>query len=65
MISSCGLIMAATMSSLAATGLPLLQQLGFGFAFGVLLDTFVVRPLLVPAFYLLAGRKGPQQMSKA
>ncbi len=55
-ISSCGLIMAATLSSLAATGLSLLQQLGFAFAFGVLLDTFVVRPLLVPACYLLLHR---------
>jgi len=64
-ISSCGLIMAATMGSLAATGLPLLQQLGFGFAFGVLLDTFVVRPLLVPGLYLLVGRKGSAQAGKA
>ncbi len=56
-VSSCGLIMAATLGSLAATGLPLLQQLGFAFAFGVLLDTFVVRPVLVPAFYLLSRRR--------
>ncbi|MFQ5489726.1 MAG: MMPL family transporter [Phycisphaerae bacterium] len=55
-ISSCGLIMAATLCSLAATGLPLLQQLGFAFAFGVLLDTFVVRPLVIPAAYLLSLR---------
>ncbi|MCH7813758.1 MAG: MMPL family transporter [Planctomycetes bacterium] len=55
-ISSCGLIMAATLGSLAATGLPLLQQLGFAFACGVLLDTFLVRPLLVPACYLLLRR---------
>ena len=55
-VSSCGLIMAATLGSLAATGLSLLQQLGFAFAFGVLLDTFLIRPLLVPAFYLLARR---------
>jgi RND superfamily putative drug exporter len=56
-ISSCGLIMAATLGSLGATGLSLLQQLGFAFAFGVLLDTFVVRPLMVPAFYLLLRRR--------
>ncbi len=55
-ISSCGLIMAATLVSLAATGLPLLQELGFAFATGILLDTFVVRPLFVPAFFLLAER---------
>ncbi|MCP4249974.1 MAG: MMPL family transporter [bacterium] len=63
-ISSCGLIMAATLGSLAATGLPLLQQLGFAFACGVLLDTFVVRPLLVPACYLLL-RRLPGRMGNA
>jgi len=56
-ISGCGLIMAATLGSLAATGLSLLQELGFAFAFGVLLDAFVVRPLLVPACYLLTRRR--------
>lgn len=63
-ISSCGLIMAATLGSLAATGLSLLQQLGFAFAFGVLLDTFVVRPLLVPAFYLLSRRRGSDGVAR-
>lgn len=52
-ISSCGIIMAATLGSLWAGGLSLLMQLGFSLALGILIDTFFVRPLLIPSFYLL------------
>ena len=57
-ISSCGVIMAATTGSLMAGELKLLVQLGFALALGMLIDTFIVRPLLLPAFIALTGRTG-------
>ncbi|HVS37997.1 MAG TPA: MMPL family transporter [Gemmataceae bacterium] len=56
-ITSCGLIMAGTFATLMLAGLNTLVQIGFALAFGVLLDTFVVRPFLVPAFTLLMWRR--------
>jgi RND superfamily putative drug exporter len=55
-ISYCGMAMAATLSSLASSPLRLLQELGTAFFLGLVLDTFIVRPLMVPAFILVFGR---------
>jgi len=57
-ISSCGLIMAATLGSLMTGDIVLLKQLGFALALGMLVDTFLVRSLVLPAFVALTGRTG-------
>ncbi len=55
-ISSAGLILAGTFAALMTLPLRDLFQLGFAVAFGVLIDTFIVRPVLVPSIVLLLGR---------
>ncbi len=55
-ISSCGLIMAATLGSVMAGDVRLMVQLGFAFALGMLIDTFAVRPLILPSVILITGR---------
>jgi RND superfamily putative drug exporter len=56
-ITSAGLVLAATFAALGVLPILFLAQLAFIVAFGVLLDTFVVRSLLVPA---LAHDIGPK-----
>src|SRR5204863_1022263 len=58
-ITSCGLIMAGTFATLMLSGLNTLIQIGFALAFGVLIDTFIVRPFLVPACVMVfwGGKK--------
>jgi len=55
-ITSAGLILAGTFAVLATLPIQVLVQFGTITAIGVLLDTFVVRPFLVPAITLLLGR---------
>ncbi len=54
-ITSAGLILAGTFSVLAVMPMQVLVQFGVVTAIGVLLDTFIVRPLLVPAITTVLG----------
>ena len=54
-ITSAGLILAGTFGSMASAPLVVLFQIGVAVAVGVLLDTFVVRSILVPALTTLVG----------
>ncbi|MEV8250531.1 MMPL family transporter [Microbacterium sp. NPDC076768] len=55
-ITSAGLVLAATFAALSVIPILFLVQLAFIVAFGVLLDTFVVRSLLVPALTYDIGK---------
>jgi RND superfamily putative drug exporter len=55
-ITSAGLVLAATFGALAVLPLLVLVELAFAVAFGVLLDALVVRVLLVPALTVDLGR---------
>jgi RND superfamily putative drug exporter len=55
-ITSAGIILAATFSVLATLPIQVLVQFGLITALGVLMDTFIVRPFLVPAITSLLGR---------
>jgi RND superfamily putative drug exporter len=55
-ISSAGIVLAATFAALAVVPLVLLIELAFTVAFGVLVDTLLVRTLLVPALIYDVGR---------
>mgnify|MGYP000979448906 FL=1 len=56
-ITSAGIVLAATFGVLGILPLVFLAELGFAVAFGVLLDTIIVRSLLVPALVREIGPK--------
>jgi len=66
-ITSAGLVLASTFGVLAILPLVFLAEIGFAVAFGVLLDTVVVRSILVPALGTEIGRKiwWPSKLARA
>lgn len=55
-ITSAGLVLAGTFAAMGSLPLVFAAELGFAVAFGVLLDTMIVRSVLVTALTLDAGR---------
>ena len=56
-ITGAGIVLAGTFGALAVLPLVFLTEIGFIVAFGVLLDTFVVRSLIVPALVIDVGSR--------
>ena len=54
-ITSAGIVLAATFAALAVIPILFLAQIAFIVAFGVLMDTFIVRTLLVPGLAIDMG----------
>ncbi len=56
-ITSAGIVLAAVFCVLGVLPLIVLTQLGIIVGLGILLDTFVVRTLVIPALFALIGRR--------
>ncbi|MGG3891309.1 MMPL family transporter [Metabacillus fastidiosus] len=55
-ISSAGLILAATFAVLITQPVMELRVFGFAVAVGILVDTFIVRPIAIPALIVILGK---------
>ncbi|MEP6696025.1 MAG: MMPL family transporter, partial [Pseudonocardiales bacterium] len=66
-ITSAGVVLAATFSVLGVLPLVFLTELGFAVAFGVLMDTLLVRSVVVPALSYDIGKRiwWPSRLSRA
>jgi RND superfamily putative drug exporter len=65
-ITGAGIVLAGTFGALAVLPLVFLTEIGFIVAFGVLLDTFVVRSMIVPALVIDVGKRvwWPSRLAK-
>jgi putative drug exporter of the RND superfamily len=55
-ITTCGLILAGSFGTLMLASITGLREMGFAITFGVLVDTFLLRSVLVPALVMLVGK---------
>ena len=54
-ITSCGLIMAGTFGAMLSSPLRPMVQIGFAACFGLIVDTFIIRSIVVPAIAVIVG----------
>ena len=57
-VSALGLILAASLGSLALQPIVFLQEVGIAFVISLVLDTFIVRPFYFPAMLTMVERRG-------
>jgi putative drug exporter of the RND superfamily len=65
-ITACGIILAGTFATLTTSALQIVLQIGAATAIGLMIDTFIVRALLVPAIAAMVGRASwwPSRLAK-
>ena len=55
-VTAAALIMIAVFSGFIVPPDPIIKSVGFGFAFGIMVDAFLVRMTLIPALMAVMGR---------
>jgi len=65
-VTAAGMVLAGSFLVLTLAGGAQVQQIGFGIGAGIMMDTFLVRTLLIPSTVVLLGRWNwwPSRMSK-
>jgi RND superfamily putative drug exporter len=57
-ITACGIILAGTFATLIISSLQVVFQIGAAIAIGIIIDTFLVYALMIPALATMLGRWG-------
>ena len=55
-VTAAAILLAVAIGAFSTSAIPFIQQIGIAVAFGVLIDAFVVRSLLVPSLMALLGK---------
>ena len=55
-VTAAAILLAVAIGAFSTSAIPFIQQIGIAVAFGVLIDAFIVRSLLVPSLMALLGK---------